>query len=409
MKPLGMVLSVVICLVGIQETSAQIPFENGHSLEHFSSGMFAPTQMAFDDSGNLYIGSGYEPTWPYTMTPTPIFKVLPDGTCLQFSDPISDPDALTVDENGDVFVGSYGGTITKIDALTENQSIWLTDPYLKNIDGLRFSSSGDLFAVAIDSPKVHKIDPVSRTAEEFADLSSLGITGMSGIAFEPGSNRIFVASPLQNVIVELNHDGTIADPQVASGFLFLGFIDFDPSGNNDGYIFAPDAILGQVFKININTKEKSLFIDKINPGPVGIAFDSNGILSFNMNYDQVPAGDVFRLWNMNIDAPSDPYIGDPVSITFQSELDELQPFAAFVALDNVGPFLGDGRQFPLGMNPLILLLMSTLDGDGEFLINTTVPNDQALSGLGIYLAFTTYNPSPFRFLSMSKAKAMNIH
>ena len=137
---------------------AQVSIENGHASEFFSEGMYAPTEMAFDKKGNLFLGSGYEPTWPIGGTPTPIFKVFPDGTCIPFSLPISDPDALTVSQGDDVFVGSYGGVITHIDGITQAQSIWLIDSRLKNMDGLRFAPSGDLFAVAIDSAKVHKID-----------------------------------------------------------------------------------------------------------------------------------------------------------------------------------------------------------------------------------------------------------
>lgn len=402
--------ALCLCLLfGNTESQAQLAVENGISLEHFSSGMYAPTEMAFDPSGNLFIGSGYEPTWPYVGAPTPVFKVQPDGTCTPFSDPIVDPDALTVDSAGDVFVGSYGGVVTRIDGFTEFKSTWLVDSRLKNIDGLRFSPSGDLFAVAIDSAKVHKINPITKSVEEFVDLSSLGITGMSGIAFHPVTQHVFVASPLENVIVELDANGAILNPSVASGFLFLGFIDFDPSGQNDGYIFAPDALLGQIFKVDIATGQKILIIDEIDPGPVGLVFDSVGALYFNMNYDQVQQGDVYRAWNMEIDLPTDPNLGDPVSIVFRSKYDELLPFGAFLALDNNGPLLPDGRRFPLGINPLILLMQSMLDGNGEGGINFTIPNDPSLSGLITYFAFATYQASPFRFLSMSKATSMTIH
>ena len=148
--------------------------------------MYAPTEMAFDSAGNLYVASGYEPGWPFGGQPTPIFKVLSrryDAALLLTPSPI--PDALTVDAAGDVYVGSYGGIITKIDGQTQSQAAWVVDSRLKNIDGLRFSPSGLLYAVAIDSGKVHRIDPATLQVSEFVDLSVLGVTGMSGIAFHP--------------------------------------------------------------------------------------------------------------------------------------------------------------------------------------------------------------------------------
>jgi hypothetical protein len=401
---LGFVLSWV------SQAPAQVPFENGRSLEYFSSGMYAPTEMAFDPWGNLFIGSSFEPTWPVGLTPTPIFRVSPDGTCVPFSNPISDPDALTVGSQGEVYVGSYGGKITRIDPVTENQATFVTDTRLMNIDGLKFAPWGELFAVAIDSAKVHTIDPATKAVEEFADLSSLGITGMSGIAFEPVTHRMFVATPLQNVIVELNPDGTVANPSVASGFSFLGYIEFDPSGENEGYVFAPDAVTGEIYKVDIDTGEKIRVVDQIFPGPIGLVFDGEGVLYFNKNFNaiMVPAGEVYRAWKMDIDLPAHPGPGDPVSIVFQSRFDENVPFAAFLSLGDTGPLLPDGRSFPLDATTLLLLSHGFLDSNGEYGIQAMIPPDQNLLGLCIHLAFITYQPSPFYFLSLSEAKAMEI-
>jgi hypothetical protein len=306
-------------------------------------------------------------------------------------------------------VGSYGGVITEIDGVTEIQTTWVVDYRLKNIDGLRFAPSGELFAVAIDSAKVHKIDPITKNVVEFADLSYLGITGMSGIAFHPVTGNVFVESPLENVIVELDPSGIVVNPQVASGFQFLGFIDFDPTGNNDGYLFGPDALSGQVFKINIATGEKTVIVDRIEPGPVGLIFDANGVLYFNMNYDQVTQGDVFRFWDMETYATQDPSIGDPITVTFQSRFDELMPYGAFLALDDNGPMLPDGRQFPLNLNPFILIAQSLLDGNGEAELDFIIPVDPSYVGLTVYFAFITYTPSPFKIRGMSDAVRMDIH
>ena len=388
----------------------QIPLENGITHHHFAGGMYAPTEMAFDSAGNLFCGSGYEPNWPYSGAPTPVFKVLPDGTVAAFSTPISDPDALTVGPDDNVYVGSWGGIITFIDGQTEMQSLWLADTRLKNIDGLRFSPSGELFTVAIDSSKVYRIDPATKAVNEFADLSSLGITGMSGIAFDPHSDHVFVASPLENVIVELDGSGAVVNPQVANGFLFLGYIDFDPTGANDGYLFAPDALGECIYRVDLATGEKKEIIAEIAPGPVGIAFHSNGDLYFNMNYDQVMDGEVFRAWPMEVHIPSDPNLGDTVTLLYRSRHDPLVPYGGFLGLSPNGPTFPDGRQFPISLTTYyVLLAQSLLDGNGEASMDLSIPMDSSFSGLTVYFAFLTYQSNPFQFLGFSKAEPMTIH
>ncbi len=402
------VLAALLLVLAL-EAGGQVPFENGVAQEWFTNGVFAPTEMAFDSMGNLFVGSGYEPAWPNVGAPTPIFKILPNGTTLTFSSPISDPDALTVGPNDHVYVGSYGGIITQIDGVTEIQMIWLVDSRLENIDGLRFSPDGFLYTVASDSSKVHKIDPATKTVVEFADLASLGITGMSGIAFPPNSDHVFVASPWENIIVELDANGSIINPAVATGFLFLGFIDFDPTGKNDGYLFAPDAIGENIYRVDITTGVKTRYIDKISPGPVGLVFDAQGKLFFNVNYDQVPQGDIHHAWNMFVDVPSDPNQGDAVSAVFQSRHDEFIHFAAFLGLSDSGPTLPGGRKFPISLDFFIIINQSLLDANGEFPFDFTVPVDPSLSGVTIFFALVTYKPSPMQFLGFSAAAPMTIH
>jgi len=409
-----LIIAVFICSFAIENSSfagkQPIPFENGIDVEHFSSGMFAPTEMAFDHLGNLFVASGYEPSWPIGGHPTPIFKVFPNGTTVPFSIPVSDPDALSVSSVGDVYVGSYGGIITKIDGITENQTLFLKDNRLKNIDGLRFSPSGLLYTVAIDSAKVHTIDIVTKTVTEIADLSLLNITGMSGIAFHPVTNEVYVESPLENKIIKLDLIGPQNHSVIASGFSFLGFIDFDPTGNNNDYIFGPDALDEKIYKININTGLKTVYIDQIIPGPVGLVFDPNGVLYFNVNYDQVPDGEVYRAWGIKtVLSSQNPVIGDPISVLFQSKFGEMMPYGAFLSLNDNGPTLPDGRQFPLSVTPFFLLSQALLDGNGEAGLSFTIPNDTSYIGLTVYFAFATYKTSPFSFLGISKAASMTIH
>ena len=87
---------------------------------------------------------------------------------------------------------------------------------------------------------------------------------------------------------EIDLSGQIVNPQVASGFQFLGFIDFDPTGRHGDHLFGPDALTGKIWKIDIATGQKELFVDGIFPGPVGLVFDADGRLYFNVNYGPDP-------------------------------------------------------------------------------------------------------------------------
>jgi hypothetical protein len=112
---------------------------------------------------------------------------------------------------------------------------------------------------------------------------------------------------------------------------------------------------------------------------------------------------------MEIQVPPNPWIGEIITIVFQSKYDDFVPFYSFAALDDMGPSLPDGRTFPVSLDPMVILNQSILDANGSSILDLQIPADQSLIGLTVYFAFITYTPSPFRFLSLSTATPMEIH
>ena len=68
----SLALVVFVFALVLSSASAQDPLSlrNGTGVSFFADSMYGPTEMSFDNQGNLYIGSGYEPAYPKAGHPT---------------------------------------------------------------------------------------------------------------------------------------------------------------------------------------------------------------------------------------------------------------------------------------------------------------------------------------------------
>ncbi|MEW6745951.1 MAG: hypothetical protein AB1486_24690 [Planctomycetota bacterium] len=395
------VFAAGILVLGTHQAAAQQVFVNGESSRLLSADLVFPLELDIDATGNVYVASGFYPS------AVDIFRYTVDGRVETFTNPIDDPDSLAVDAAGYVYVGSYGGRITRIDPVTGGQETWLLDGAIGNIDGMHFAPSGDLLVVSIDRGAVYRIAVPSRQVTVFADLSSLGVTGMTGVTVHPATGHFYVGSPWQNVIVELDESGAIIDPSVASGFQFLGHLAFDLSGLRPLDLWAADNGSAAVYRIDLATRQVTQVVRYIDPHVGGLVFGHDGGLFYDRTSNDDSVGELHWLAPMSITFVGTRLPGATLDTTLKSPADRYRPFLLLLGGGATGYTFADGRHFPLD-RPLSLLLASSLDDKGEFSFGLPLPGDPGLSGATFYLAFITRDRATWGPVGISEAAVLEI-
>ncbi len=150
-----------------------------------------PGGLAFDASGNLFVGDG---------TTDSIIKVTPTGASSTFASGLIGPFGLAFDRNGNLFVSEVGmGTISKI---TPGGTRTTFASGLSAPEGLAFDSRGNLYEVDVNSRMVLKFTP-SGVKSTFA----MGLLVPQNIAIDQNDN-VFVTDLATAEIFKFTPNGT---------------------------------------------------------------------------------------------------------------------------------------------------------------------------------------------------------
>jgi sugar lactone lactonase YvrE len=167
------------------------------SISVFTSSVFAPTGLALDRSGSLYVASGTNGD----VQRGQIIKFSPDGrTSSVFASGLRDLGGLVFDNSGNLYAASYGGsTIYKIAPDGKVTELFNGAP-LKGSVGLAFDGNNTLYASNWDDGKIFKFSATgTQRLEQIADvLADDGQYPVSYMTYAGGALYITVGSYAPN-------------------------------------------------------------------------------------------------------------------------------------------------------------------------------------------------------------------
>lgn len=189
----------------------------------FVNGVYQPTQMVFDHSGNLFVSSGAN-----------IIKITPDGTSSTFATGIY-AHGLAFDSAGNLFAADlFSGNIIRI-APDGTQTLFSTIVGTAP-GGLAFDGAGNLYVGRWNGSTITKITP-DGTQSVFAS----GIDDCCSLVFDDSGN-LLVLNAGNGTIVSITPDGV---PHTVAGgypynFAYTTQLAID-SANNVYVADVPDA------------------------------------------------------------------------------------------------------------------------------------------------------------------------
>ena len=198
-------LSALACIVatnGLADTTIFVSDSTNNKIEKFDSsgtdlgtfattGLNAPTGLAFDSSGNLYVANHGNST---------IVKFNSSGTVLATfgSGVLSGPEGLAFDSSGNLYVANPGNNnIQKFNSSGAVIGVFSTDP--NNPWGLAFDSSGNLY-----TGDGNRIGKFNSSGVDLGAFSALPFG--NGLAFDSSGN-LYVTTG--NSVAKLSSSGDV--------------------------------------------------------------------------------------------------------------------------------------------------------------------------------------------------------
>ena len=389
-RTIGILLAASVVTAPI--ASAQIPHARGISVELRTDELLVPLQMAEDAEGTIYFGSGWLD--PVTDDKVHIHFVRTDDTSDVLPNLVRDPDSLALGPDGALYSGAWGGQIYRTDPSDGSVVTWLKNSGLKNIDGLHFFGN-TLYSVAFDSAKIHCIDFTNKAVAELADLSGLGITGLTGIVRHPVRDELFVSAPKSGKILHLDTEGNVLDADFATGFEFPGHLAFDPTDPDPATVFLADNGGGAIYAIDLVSGTVTTLVNRFDQTG-GLLVDAEGRIQFSSSLDDGSRGELWRIrpFTLQLDgSPAMPPVRAPVAALLTSPADSGRHFRLLCSSDDQGKVLPSGRELPIGPTPLITVATGPANAEGhaEFDLSNFV-HDPAARGRTLHFCAVSFDP-----------------
>ncbi|HEV8058761.1 MAG TPA: DUF4214 domain-containing protein, partial [Gemmataceae bacterium] len=225
----------------------------------FAPGFLAPSGLAFDANGNLYVADASTST---------VSKVTPDGTVSTFASGFKKPFGLVFDAAGNLYVANLNGnTVSEVtpDGVVSTFASGFSDP-----TGLAFDTAGNLYVANDLGGTVSEVTPAG-VVSTFAS----GFSVPTGLAFDAAGN-LYVANDLGGTVSKVTPEGDVS--LYADGFNDTEFLAFDAAGN----LYVANFGTSTVSKVT-PAGVVSTFASVLSP--VGLAFDSAGNLCVANDHD----------------------------------------------------------------------------------------------------------------------------
>ncbi|MBZ5695791.1 MAG: gluconolaconase [Acidobacteriia bacterium] len=153
-----------------------------HVVKPYITEMMNPTGLAINRDGYLFVSCRHEGT---------IHRVSPDGRAMQWIEGMGIATGLAFDKTGNLYVGDRSGTIFKIGTDREIFVFATLEPSMAAYH-LAFSPSGDLYVTGPTTSSFERVYSISPAGE--VDVFFRGLGRPQGLAFDRGGNLYVAAS-----------------------------------------------------------------------------------------------------------------------------------------------------------------------------------------------------------------------
>jgi len=161
--------------------------------------------MAFDPQGQLYVSSRYDGT---------VYRVAPNGTLSTYAEGMGVATGIAFDKSGNLYVGDRSGTIWRI---APDRQIFVFATLEPSVAAyhLAFSPDGTLYVTGPTNSSfdaVYSVDPHGTVTVFYR-----GLGRPQGLAFD-GEGNLYVAAALRGRrgVVKISADGSRAELAVAA-------------------------------------------------------------------------------------------------------------------------------------------------------------------------------------------------
>jgi DNA-binding beta-propeller fold protein YncE len=224
-----------------------------------SFGLIRVEKLAFDSSGNLYVGTPGD-THLYKITPDGISSPIPAGT--NSSDVAA---AIALDTSGNLYIANSNyNTVTKETAVESSGGETTFATVGSEPDALAFDSSGNLYVANEGSGTISKITP-SGAVTTFATVGS----EPDALIFDTSGN-LYVANYGSGTVSEVTPSGSAIT--VATVGSEPDALAFDSSGN----LYVANAGSNTVSKITISAPAPTCSIS-LSPNPSAYAYSGTPV------------------------------------------------------------------------------------------------------------------------------------
>jgi len=186
--------------------------DTNYNIKPLVSEMMNPTAITFDRTGQMYISSRFDGT---------VYRVAGNGTKTAYAEGMGVATGIAFDGSGNLYVGDRSGTVFKIDQNRQTFVFATLEPSVSAYH-LAFSPAGDLF---VSGPTTSSFDSVHRI-DSHGSVSTFyrGLGRPQGLAFDTEGN-LYVAASLSGKrgIVRITADGQAALQVAGSGLVGLAF------------------------------------------------------------------------------------------------------------------------------------------------------------------------------------------
>ena len=228
--------------------------------------MTLPSGLAADAAGDLFVADNISGT---------ITEIASGGTQRIVAAGLSAPSQIAIDGAGNLYVGTTGAAsiLTEIPAGCSASSCWIQfGGNFSNPIGVAVDGAGDVFVADSGSQQIVEI-PVGCSAASCQVSLLTGITGLQALAIDSAANLYFTQG---SNVVEVPAGCASASCQrpIGSGFVLPGMLSVDAAGD----VFIADPGASRAYEVTAAGLQIALGAP--TERPTGIAADASGNIYF---------------------------------------------------------------------------------------------------------------------------------